>query len=211
MSSTIFNNHKQSITYGLLISAVILLIINYTFRQSLYWLGIQMIRSMQSENSSFGRGFFQLVTMISQPLVIMVLVVIIMFGEVKKKHSFNVVMFLLFNIYLITLLKSFYSDPRPFWSTSDVKSLANYCPSQFGNPSGHSWFATVISFILVFKYFPSLNRPLSLIIIGLLVILVPLSRLYLGAHSLNQVILGVCLGMIMNCLYLFCKLDDLIS
>ena len=46
---------------------------------------------------------------------------------------------------------------------------------------------------------------------ALLIFLVAFSRMYLGAHSLDQVLLGVCLGMVMNVLYFICGLDDRIS
>lgn len=35
--------------------------------------------------------------------------------------------------------------------------------------------------------------------------------MYLGAHSLNQVVMGVALGLVMNCFYFICGLDDQIT
>lgn len=45
----------------------------------------------------------------------------------------------------------------------------------------------------------------------LVVVLVPSSRMYLGAHSLNQVVFGVSMGLAMNCLYFLCGLKELIG
>jgi len=40
-------------------------------------------------------------------------------------------------------LKMTYHDPRPFWSSDDVKAFT--CLTQYGNPSGHSMFTFGIS------------------------------------------------------------------
>jgi membrane-associated phospholipid phosphatase len=141
----------------------------------------------------------------------MVAVLCIALGETKRKHAFNVTIYLLFNIFLITLLKQFYIDPRPFWTDPNIRSLSVYCPAEFGNPSGHSWFATVFLFLLFLRYFPKMGKLYALGGSALLIFLVAFSRMYLGAHSLDQVLLGVCLGMVMNVLYFICGLDDRIS
>jgi len=114
------------------------------------------------------------------------------------------------NIYLITLLKSYFSDPRPFWTDSVIQSLSPYCPGEFGNPSGHSWFSAVASFVILFEYAPHFSKLLGLTFVGLIIILVPISRMYLGAHSLNQVVMGVLMGLSMNLLYFCCNLKELI-
>ena len=141
----------------------------------------------------------------------MVAILCIIFCETKRKHAFNVTMYLLLNIYLITLLKGFYVDPRPFWTDHNINSLSLYCPGEFGNPSGHSWFATIFIFLLFLRYFPKMGKVYALGGSSLLIFLVAFSRMYLGAHSLNQVVLGVCLGMLINVLYFICGLDDRIS
>jgi membrane-associated phospholipid phosphatase len=206
-----FKRQQKTITQALLITTAIILIANYLYRDSLYAMGVDLVVSLQDDHSSMGQGFFQLVTMISEPGVVMVAVLGIALGETRRKHAFNVTVFLLLNIYLITLLKEFYLDPRPFWTHPAAHSLGFYCPGEFGNPSGHSWFATVISFLVFLKYFPRVRKVYALGSVSLVILLVAVSRMYLGAHSVNQVALGVSLGMAMNVLYYVCGLDDQIS
>ncbi len=204
--------HRQmAITQALLISVTAIFFINYLYRDSLYVLGVNLVLNLQENHSSIGQGFFQLVTMISEPGVVMVGILGITLGETRRKHAFNVTVFLLLNIYLITLLKEFYLDPRPFWTHPSAQSLGFYCPGEFGNPSGHSWFATVIAFLIFLKYFPRVRKVYAMASVSLVILLVAISRMYLGAHSLNQVVLGVSLGMAMNVLYYICGLDDQIS
>jgi membrane-associated phospholipid phosphatase len=206
-----FKHQQKAITHALLTGTAIILITNYLFRHSLYALGIEIILVLQENHSHFGQIFFQLVTTFSEPAVVMLAVLGIALGEGKRKHAFNVTMFLLLNIYLITLLKEFYLDPRPFWTEPRIHSLSLYCPGEFGNPSGHSWFATVFTFLLFLKYFPKIRKTYALVTVSLIIFLVALSRMYLGAHSLNQVVMGVCLGMVMNVFYYICGLDDQIT
>lgn len=112
------------------------------------------------------------------------------------------------NAFLACLLKAYYSDPRPFWTREDIQSIGLYCPVEYGNPSGHSWFSVTIGLgFLVDKYGPGTNNK-NIYISLLLIIFVPMSRMYLGAHSLNQVIQGVSLGLIMVCLFAFCGLRE---
>lgn len=74
---------------------------------------------------------------------------------------------------------------------------------EYGNPSGHSWFAVVFGFSVLIDYWGR-GKNFSNIIISLLaVILMPLSRMYLGAHSLNQVLEGLSFGLAMCLLYIF--------
>jgi membrane-associated phospholipid phosphatase len=201
----------RTLTHVILATTALILAANYYIRDALYALGLDLIRQMQADHSDMGRLFFQLVTMASEPGVVAVVVLGILVGEAKRKHAFNVTMFMLLNIYLITLLKVLYVDPRPFWSVEHIHNLALYCPAEFGNPSGHSWFITVLLFLLLLKYFPWLPRVSALLGVTVVVALVATSRMYLGAHSLNQVVLGVTLGMVLNCLYYICGLDDRIT
>lgn len=60
---------------------------------------------------------------------------------------------------------------------------------------------------MIFQYLPSISKTTGFIGAIIIIILVGISRLYLGAHSLNQIILGIFLGLFMNCLYYICGLD----
>lgn len=77
---------------------------------------------------------------------------------------------------------------------------------EYGNPSGHSWFSVTIGMgFLVERFGVGENNRNLYISLGLM-IFVPMSRMYLGAHSFNQVLQGVFLGLVMVLLYRFCSL-----
>jgi membrane-associated phospholipid phosphatase len=100
--------------------------------------------------------------------------------------------------YINNLLKIIYSEPRPFWIHPE---LLKNCSSGYGNPSGHSLESTLVYLsiwnILERRNFFLKNKILKyffLFFILWLIITIMLTRLYLAAHSLNQVILGMALG-----------------
>jgi len=94
-------------------------------------------------------------------------------------------------------LKLILKNPRPFFHEDWVKVYD--CETGYGNPSGHSITAIALYFTLwkIFKQRYNLNpklRKLLLSIIFILIISVLFSRLALGVHSLNQIILGSFVG-----------------
>jgi len=92
-----------------------------------------------------------------------------------------------------------------------VQSIGIYCPQEYGNPSGHSWFAIVMVFAVGIEYL-GLGRRLEYLGAGVaLMIFVPISRMYLGAHSLNQVMQGLSLGLAMVVFFKFCGLKNQIE
>lgn len=179
---------QKLVPWIILAITIIIILLNYSMRQPLYYLGLDMIIAMQNNHSQLTRLFFEVVTMASQPVIVFVIFLVIMLGQGNKKHALNTIIFLLVNVYLITLLKQLYHDPRPFWSSELIQSLSMYCPAEFGNPSGHSWFITVLSFLIFFRYVKSISKITTIIIIGTIIVLVAISRMFLGAHSLNQVV-----------------------
>lgn len=103
---------------------------------------------------------------------------------------------------VVSLLKIIYQSQRPVWV--DPNLAVSFIPTSYGNPSGHSFGAAVIC--LTFfeitvnsnRYFDDKPKAKS-ICFGLLIALsfcISISRLVLGVHSINQIVLGYILGLI---------------
>jgi len=92
-------------------------------------------------------------------------------------------------------LKTFYSNPRPYWSSENIKAWS--CSSDFGNPSGHSMLSMTFSVTHGLSiYDESQNKNIFVLIFGVIAaLLVGYARLVLGAHSLNQIFFGWQLGL----------------
>jgi len=110
--------------------------------------------------------------------------------------------------YLQQLLKSIYSQDRPFWVSDDIHS--DKCLLGYGNPSGHMVDNTFVwvSLYLHFYYDVGVQRKRMSVFCTAYIIkmalsvaltiylfLMAVSRVYLGAHSWNQVLFGFTWGV----------------
>ena len=117
-------------------------------------------------------------------------------------YSFCILQSLNLANYITNLLKMIYRNPRPYWK-SDILDIV--CESGYGNPSGHSLVS--LSFFLTLSHVPTnfnffrttlKGKILRVVIFCFLIIiaaLVIISRVFVAAHSINQVIYGSLLGI----------------
>jgi len=120
----------------------------------------------------------------------------------------NALISLALNGYIMSILKLLYSDPRPYMSSPDIKLYE--CSVENGNPSGHS-FLSAYFFLLflwlldknVFNFLKEKNykKLIFLLFLFFWIFLVAFSRVFLGVHSLNQVLLGIVYGVFNFILY----------
>lgn len=88
----------------------------------------------------------------------------------------------------------------------DENLKAFECYADFGNPSGHS-IAIFICIFPIFHFYLRQSHITSIIkyigysLFFLSAILISISRLYLGMHSINQVIMGLISGSYLVYLY----------
>lgn len=167
-------------------------------------MGIDIIIYMQHNYASdFLKIFFVMVTMIIDPAVVLITAVVLMITTKNKFKGFVIIVYVLANTYLTGVFKAFYADPRPIWYSEEVRNIGFYCPQEYGNPSGHSWFSMIMGFGILVEHYGQGKYYWRVIVSTFLCVLVPLSRMYLGAHSLNQVIQGLTMGCCMNILYIY--------
>ncbi|MFD0905678.1 phosphatase PAP2 family protein [Actinomadura sediminis] len=95
---------------------------------------------------------------------------------------------LLLSATLNTLLKLVFHDPRPFWTDPSVEALAAH--SSFGMPSGHAQNGIVAWGFLASQA----RRPVPWAGAVVMIVLIGVSRVYLGVHSVWQVLAGWAIG-----------------
>ena len=113
-----------------------------------------------------------------------------------------------FVYFLGNILKSMYGEDRPYWVTDDIKATS--CHLGFGNPSGHMlnnvffWLSLYLhQYYEVGVIKPRMSVFCTAYIIKMAVtcigvtflIFMGFSRIYLGAHTFNQVLFGTILGI----------------
>ena len=118
-------------------------------------------------------------------------------------------------VFIMCILKSLYSNPRPYWDiylknqgnrTDTFLPTPTECDGEFGNPSGHALLSTYLLYLwdlfinsnyynnkisgkkkIVIKY-------ITLILSIICIIFVTYSRINRQVHSFNQIIFGATLG-----------------
>ena len=105
------------------------------------------------------------------------------------------------------ITKLAYHDPRPFWVDTDIQAFS--CSSQYGNPSGHSSTSVGMLCLVWLEIATSAVPPLWLKCLTLPVAMgmgasIMYSRLFLGVHSIDQVVYGAILGIWVALLAHFC-------
>lgn len=119
---------------------------------------------------------------------------------------------------VMNITKMAYHEARPFWIDPTV--YQSDCSVEFGNPSGHSMTAAVLSVALAFSILHLGSGDLKRrVILGLLIFPIALiyffamglSRLTLGVHSINQIVYGWVLGIWIAVACHFCLRDSIVN
>lgn len=122
------------------------------------------------------------------PAIIFFGAILLLVVNKNKSKAFFFFIFILLNVFLAAFLKAFSCDPRPIWTSDVVRNIGFYCPVEYGNPSGHSWFSAVMGFGILIEWRKLGPKLLNFWLSLFLALSVSTSRMYLGAHSLNQVL-----------------------
>ena len=179
-------------TLGLTLFALIL---NFVIGHHLYNFGLSVVSDIQANQTTAGRLLNNIITSMLDPILVSSIYGVFLLSAKNKEKVIALLIYLLVNTYLCTLLKSLFQEHRPYWDVEAIDSKGWYCPVDWGHPSGHSWYAVIFYEPLIIEYFGIGFKGSFLALPLLTILVVPFSRLYLGAHNVNQVVLGLLLGL----------------
>ena len=152
------------------------------------------------------KPFFTMITNLGTPMVSLLLY-IVCFNLMPKPAALYFWCGMGTVLYLDNELKSIYAEKRPYWVTDDINST--HCMLGFGNPSGHMLNTTYFWLTLYLHCYHEVGVKaarmsvfctayiikMAATCIGIsLIIFMAFSRVYLGVHSINEVIFGTILG-----------------
>jgi acid phosphatase family membrane protein YuiD len=124
----------------------------------------------------------------------MVLIVII-YWSIDRKLGLRLAIFLPVTASVNSILKQAIHAPRPYWVDQNIKAIR--ISSGFGMPSGHAQAATACIYAA-----SQLKKGWFWITAIVMVVMVGLSRIYLGVHFPGQVLAGWMIGMLVAVLFI---------
>lgn len=149
---------------------------------------------------------FNIITQTVNPVTIIAMVVLILCFSHGKMQLVNFIVHFAFFVWVMSMIKVVFADPRPFWLTTEIKMLDWNCYQEFGNPSGHAMMGPIFFEFVFMEYLFPLAKTLcykifwvSLEVLFILTLIY--SRLYLGMHGLNQILLGIAIGLVIIVYY----------
>jgi len=195
---------KNSKILFTLAALVLILLLEYCYRDTLYEKSLLDAPHMQKKKKLF--GFFAHISALGRfPVHLFILVVV--FNVVSKPAALYI-----WSAYSVQglckhTLKSWYEQPRPFYVVDNISP--EHCMTDFGNPSGHMVSNVFLILTLyLHKYYEVdvAQERMSVFCTAYIIkmaataagmvflIFMGFSRVYLGAHTYNQVLFGAMIG-----------------
>lgn len=160
-------------------------------------LDLQITLGIQSINIPVFGGLMTAVSWLGfspQSVIITALIILLILGFGLQWEALAALIAALLSIGINVLVKDLIQRPRPAAALVHVLATLN----DYSFPSGHVMFYTGFYGFIVFLSFtllkPSLKRTLLLVFFGLLVLLVGVSRIYVGEHWASDVLGAYLLG-----------------
>ena len=156
--------------------------------------GISIIIWFQQFSPALDLPFKAFTFMGDQPFFMLLLPLI--YWCLNRRLGARLTILFLFSAYLNTVVKVFAAQPRPY--QVDPRVIPLYKAGGGGFPSGHTQNAVVVWGYLANHF----RRAGPWAIAGCLMLVIPLSRLYLGVHFPTDLLGGYLLGAALLLLYL---------
>ncbi|MDD4185001.1 MAG: phosphatase PAP2 family protein [Candidatus Izemoplasmatales bacterium] len=151
---------------------------------------LELIKWLQSFRSDLWDFFFQMWTIFGEELVIVGLMGFVYWCYDKKVgEALGITVFV--SLVVNSIIKVIVQRPRPFLVDEAITNIRPQTAGGFSFPSGHTQgAATVFGGLAIW-----IRKRLFSIIVGVIIVMVALSRMYLGVHYLSDVVVGALLAL----------------
>ena len=151
---------------------------------------LEILRHIQSIANPFLDFLFQLITICGEQIIIITVIAII-YWSLDKRFGEYIAYSLLTSVLLNNTIKDIFKMKRPI-GEEGIRSLREKTATGYSFPSGHTQgtasFWSAIAIYLKKNYMYGIS--------GLIIVLVAISRLYLGVHYPKDVLFGAIFGIL---------------
>ncbi len=149
---------------------------------------LQFLKLLEDLRTDFLDVLFQGITILGEETLMILLVVTLWFA-VNKREAQKVLFITAVSLCINGVIKNLVKMPRPF--TKGISCVRGETATGYSFPSGHTQGFTTWSTIFAIKFQKLWFRAL----VGVLIVLVGFSRLYLGVHYPSDVVVAIVLGL----------------
>ena len=186
----IIKNYKWIIFF--LFFVIFLVIAEDVFEQEIFEFDSVVYNFLVNNRNEVLNNFFKIITQFGSAIVLIIITILCVIFIRDKKYKIlvpaNLVTIAIINI----VLKNFFLRPRP-----DELRLIEETGYSF--PSGHAMASTAFYGLLIYivheKVENKILRNTICIMLGLLILLISISRIYVGVHYTSDVIAGTCFSI----------------
>ena len=186
----IIKNYKWIIFF--LFFVIFLAIAEDVFEQEIFEFDSVVYNFLVNNRNEALNNFFKIITQFGSALFLIIITILCIIFIRDKKYKIlvpaNLVTIAIINI----VLKNFFLRPRP-----DELRLIEETGYSF--PSGHAMASTAFYGLLIYivheKVENRILRNTICIMLGLLILLISISRIYVGVHYTSDVIAGTCFSI----------------
>jgi membrane-associated phospholipid phosphatase len=154
--------------------------------ESIWDAGVEVVVAAQGLGQGV-RALFQALSFLGPELFFLLLVPLV-YWTIDARAGMRIGLIRLISTGVNAFLKLAFAGPRPYWYSDRV--LAYAAESSFGLPSGHSQISASVWGMLAV----TARRPWFWVLTIALVVLIGISRMYLGVHFPSNVLAGWAIG-----------------
>lgn len=140
----------------------------YHFREEMFTHSLDFVQAAQAAlNPDYFKYVFSLISSVSNPTVIIIVVIGLFILPTNKIFLTKLVIYIVSMAYTLSVIKSIYGNPRPYWVRPTMPGLPNYVApgiipletyAEYGNPSAHLFFAMGLYGYLYNMYIAKMQR-----------------------------------------------------